>query len=135
MGLRLFLAFRPFTATIESYYADASRLVFTVRVEGESKPYFLDQISIRKNLNEEINAGYGVSPIRNDLAFFLIDFLVENPLVGDQLNGSLSFTVVSPEDANVSSDFQHNYPFLGYFQRLCVNGVPWRIKYVRELTG
>ena len=36
------------TAHLESYYADASRLVFVVRVSSEKEGYFLDSISIKQ---------------------------------------------------------------------------------------
>src|SRR5688572_3568681 len=48
------------TAQLESYYADASRLVFVVRVNNEKEEYFLDSISIKGARGEEINAGYGL---------------------------------------------------------------------------
>ncbi len=97
------------TAMVESYYADAARLVFTVRVAGESKVYFLDRISIRKNSNQEINVGYGLNSPGDDPSVFLIYFSTETPLEDEQLKGDLSFTVISPEDENLSAEFQFNF--------------------------
>ena len=61
-----------FTAQLESYYADASRLVFVLRVNSEKSEYFLDSVSIKEAHGEEINAGYGVSSYL-DPSTFMID--------------------------------------------------------------
>lgn len=95
------------TATVESYYADASRLIFTVRVEGASEVYYLDQVSISKNLNQNINAGGLISSASPSV--FLIDFSTETPLEEEQLKGSLSFTAFSSGDENLSAEFQFNF--------------------------
>ena len=96
------------TATVESYYADASRLIFTVRVVGADEVYYLDQVSINKNLNQSINAGGLISSAATP-SVFLIDFSTEIPLEEEQLKGGLSFTVFSPGDENISAEFQFNF--------------------------
>lgn len=97
------------TATVESYYADASRIIFTVRLEGKSKSYFLDYISIKNNLDQQINVSSGLTSPADDLSVFLVDFSTETPLEDEQLKGNLSFTVTSPEDESISAEFHFNF--------------------------
>ena len=81
------------TATVESYYADALRLVFVVRVEGEA--YYLDSLSLTDSQNEELNTGYSLFSPANDSSTFIIDMQPASPLTETRLNGQLSFTVTS----------------------------------------
>ena len=94
-----------FTAQLESYYADASRLVFVVRVNSEKKDVFLDSISIKEAHGQEINAGYGVSPYL-DPSTFMIDFVTAQPLSEKHLNGQLAFKITKPGDWTSLADFQ-----------------------------
>jgi WD40 repeat protein len=101
------------TATVESYYADASRLVFTVRVEGKDEGYFLDSLSLTNAQNEELNTGYGLTSPDNDPSVFLIDFLPAYPLEEERLDGQLSFSVVAPNEGTSLAHFHFdlNLPF------------------------
>jgi WD40 repeat protein len=94
-----------FTAQVESYYADASRLVFIVRVNSEKDEYLLDSASIKEAQGQEINAGYGVSPYLEP-STFMIDFVTAQPLSGDHLNGQLAIKITKPGDWTPLADFQ-----------------------------
>lgn len=94
-----------FTAKLESYYADASRLVFVVRVNSAQAQVFIDSISLKEAHGEEINAGYGVSPYLEP-STFMIDFVTAQPLSIDHLNGQLAFNITKPGDWTPLADFQ-----------------------------
>jgi WD40 repeat protein len=93
------------TAQLESYYADASRLVFVVRVNSEKGKYFLDSASIKEANGEEINAGYGVGPYLSP-STFMIDFVTAQPLAAEHLNGRLAFNITEPGDWTPLANFQ-----------------------------
>jgi hypothetical protein len=118
-----------FTAQLESYYADASRLVFVVHVNSEKEDVFLDSISIKEAHGEEINAGYGVSSYL-DPSTFMIDFVTAQPFSEDHLNGQLAFKIVKPGDWTPLADFQFDldipvYPELTFHpkQSVWANGI------------
>ncbi|MBV6449516.1 MAG: hypothetical protein MHPDNHAH_00226 [Anaerolineales bacterium] len=83
------------TASIESYYADASRLVFVIRMDGEKGPYFLDLLSIKDPGGEEINSAYSIDFVGDDPSLFYADFAPVVALEEEKLEGQLSFTVQS----------------------------------------
>ena len=80
------------TATVESYYADASRLFFVIRVEGEKGPYVLDILSIKDSSGKEINSAYSMDRIGDDPSLFYADFAPVVALKEDKLMVQLSFT-------------------------------------------
>ena len=94
-----------FTAQIESYYADASRLVFVVRINSETSDFSLDSASIRTLEGTEINAGYGVSPYLIP-STYMIDFVTAQSLPEDHLDGQLAFRVTKPGDWTPLADFR-----------------------------
>lgn len=97
------------TADIESYYADGLRLVLTIRLTGENNAYSWENVLLTDNLNQFINAGYGLSPLENDMSLFFIDMIFETPLQVEQFKGILSFSVapMMPEfGVSDSSNFE-----------------------------
>ncbi len=118
------------TARLESYYADATRLVFVVRVNGEGEGYFLDQVSLKDARGEELNAGYGLSPLYDDNSAFTIDFVTAQPLEVERLNGQFAFAVLAPGKTTPLASFQFDlnlpvYPELTFNpkQAIWANGI------------
>lgn len=119
-----------FTAELESYYADANRMVFVVRVNSEEKEYFLNSVSIKEAGGGEINASYGVGPLFGDSSAFMIDFFTAQPLPGDHLNGQLAFNISKPGDWTPLANFEFDidipvYPDLKFDpkQSVWANGI------------
>ncbi|MBL8099061.1 MAG: hypothetical protein JNK81_07750 [Anaerolineales bacterium] len=121
------------TADLESYYADGLRLVFVVRLTGENNSYYWDSVSLTDNLNQFVNASYGLGPVGNSLSLFSIDMAFETPLQVEQFKGVLSFSVVPMmpefEISGLSSfEFDIDLPIksaliLNPNQKIAVNGV------------
>lgn len=80
------------TASVESYYADASGLYFVIHIEGEDLP-FIDMPSLRDSQNQEINTAYGVGNFDNSQSTFFADFTPVTLLQMDKFEGQLSFAV------------------------------------------
>jgi hypothetical protein len=95
-----------FTAILESYYADASRLVFRVRVAGGDGFLYLDRVSLKDERGEEINASMGVGPAdESDLSLYQIELNPVTPLA-DRLKAKLGFAVVtSPGNGDSLAQF------------------------------
>ena len=81
------------TADLESYYADGLRLIFAVRITGNAESYFPDNITIKDNSNQFINAGYSFQADANDPSLYLIDVYLENPLEAERFEGVLEISV------------------------------------------
>lgn len=90
------------TVTLHSYYADASRLVFKIRVKGQSESYALENISLTNARNEELNTGFSLFSPGQNLSTFIIDMQPVSPLKETSLDGSLSFTVTTPSGGESS---------------------------------
>jgi hypothetical protein len=110
-----------FTAQLESYYADASRLVFMVRVNSEKEDVFLDSVSIKEANGEVINAGYGIRPYLQP-STFMIDLVTAQPFSKDHLTGQLAFKITKPGDWTSLANFQFDldipvYPELTFNPR------------------
>ncbi|MCQ3936931.1 MAG: hypothetical protein DPW18_07785 [Chloroflexi bacterium] len=84
-----------FTVDIESYYADASRLVFKLLVTGGEEGFSLDGISLVTAENEFVNAGYGFFSPDGNPSVVLLEVLPAQLLEGDHFTGQLSFSVGS----------------------------------------
>lgn len=82
------------TASLESYYADASRLYFVIHIEGV-EGLFLDSPSLHDSKDQEINTAYGVGNFDNDPSAFFVDFAPAETLQIERLNGQLSIAVNS----------------------------------------
>lgn len=119
-----------YTGELESYYADANRLVFVVRVNSPAEENFLVNASLKEEQSGEINAGYGVGPYLKP-STFIIDFYTAQPLSGDHLNGQLDFKIMKPGEEWISlADFRFDldipvYPQLTINpkQTLWANGI------------
>ncbi len=85
------------TASVESYYADASRIIFKVRTEGTGQPYALDNISLTNSNNEELNTGYGTYREEDDPTVTVLDMIPAYALKDKKLDGQLSFSI-APAD-------------------------------------
>lgn len=81
------------TADLESYYADGLRLVFAVRITGESDMYSPNIVNIKDNSNQFVNAGYGFQSDVNDFSLYYIDVNLENSLETDRFEGVLELSV------------------------------------------
>ena len=68
------------TAWIESYYADANRLVFVVRVSGAEDDYFLGNISL-KQADEEFADSCEVSRLSENVPVFSVNIVAVRPWV------------------------------------------------------
>jgi Tol biopolymer transport system component len=81
------------TAELESYYADASRIIFQVRLTG------LDGVPESINLLDEngdvINASIGYGPTGGAPSPYQFDFSTVSPLTVERLKGKLDFAVVT----------------------------------------
>jgi WD40 repeat protein len=93
------------TASVESYYADASRLVFKIRLEGQGRTYSLENISLTNSQNEELNTGYGLTSPFEDPSMITLEMIPAYALTGTRLDGQLSFSVMSAEAGDSSSRF------------------------------
>jgi len=92
------------TATVESCYADASRLFFVIRIEGTESP-ILDLLTIRDSKNQVINTGYGMTTPDNDPTLFYADFTPAATLQMERLDGQLAFDVYPSSEARTPEKF------------------------------
>jgi hypothetical protein len=97
-----------FTVDIESYYADASRLVFELLITGGEEGFSLDGISLVTAENEFVNVGYGFSSSGGDPFVVLLEVLPAQPLEGNHFTGQLSFSVGSVSGGMPPADFAFN---------------------------
>lgn len=91
------------TASLQGYYADATRFVFQVRLSGSST--MLSQVQLLGSDGNFVNANawYGPSDAPST---YLVDFGLTVPLTAEHFNGSLDFAVVkSIEDAEPLAHF------------------------------
>ncbi len=87
-----------YTATVESYYADAARLVFKVNTTSEKGDVFLSNFSLKDESGQEINSGMsfdsqGPSPFHST-----VEFDPAIPLKTERMKGQLTFAVVASAD-------------------------------------
>jgi DNA-binding CsgD family transcriptional regulator len=109
-----------YTATIESYYADVSRIIFQVRVTGGGvnfgDEHYFDRISSPDMYDENgtlINASTGMGPAA-DPALYQIGFEPVTLLTGDRVKGQFAFDIVDPPDYNkklAQFSFDFDIPF------------------------
>ena len=91
------------TASLQGYYADATRFVFRVRLTGSSA--MLSQVQLLGRDGNFVNASASYGPAE-DLSTYLLDFGLTAPLTAEHFNGSLDFTVVkSSEDVEPLAHF------------------------------
>ena len=91
------------TAQVESYYADASRLVFQVRITGGKG--FVEYVNLNDERGEFVNASTGSGP-GPDPSLSQIDFITETPLPGDRFKGQLEFSIsAQPGEMERIADF------------------------------
>jgi len=105
------------TASVESYYADAARLFFAIRVDGDAESYALDQLSIKDSQGEEINSGYGIAPSDRDPSLFYVDIFPVIALIDERLDGQLSFNATGSGGGTAAFRFDLTipvYPALAY---------------------
>lgn len=81
------------TAEIEAYYADASRLVFQVRLTGSDG--FPDQVMLLDEHGDFINASVGYGPAGGEPSLYQFAFGIVSPLTVERLAGRLEFSVVT----------------------------------------
>jgi WD40 repeat protein len=95
-----------YTATIASYYADASRLVFQIHITGGDG--YIGSANLFDENGDFINASTGFGPAGSlDSSFSQIEFATETPLPGDQLKGQLVFSYTnSPGEGEKLADFK-----------------------------
>lgn len=95
-----------YTATLESYYADATRLVFKVRVTGEGGD--VGNVNLYDANGDFVNASSGWGPVGDpDPDLSQIEFNPLIPLPSDHFRGQLVFAyVASPGDQETLADFQ-----------------------------
>ena len=84
------------TARIQSYYVDASRLVFVVHIDGEGDGYSLGDISLKK-AGEDIYSSDEVSLLSDDTSTFSVDIVTTHPVEGERLDGQLAFKVFASD--------------------------------------
>jgi hypothetical protein len=99
------------TATLESYYADATRLVFAIRVGGRLGNYSLDHLSLKDSKGEELNAGYSIGPSDADPLLFLADMVPAHAMDEKRWNGQLSFAVSMPGEEMPLANFHFDLNF------------------------
>jgi hypothetical protein len=96
------------TASVESYYADALRIVFRIRIEGKNTPYGIDNISLTDSQNMELNTGYGMSADTADPSLVVVDMIPAYALAEKRLDGQLSITVTSTDASKPAARFHFN---------------------------
>ena len=101
-----------YTAAVESYYADAGRFLFQVRVTGKKTAY-LDRVSLKDQGGEEINASMGYGPAgAADPSVSLIDFTPVVPLMDARFQGMLTFGLTtSPGEGEALATFTFDLDF------------------------
>ena len=94
------------TVTIEGVYADAIRIVFAVRMTGNSGNYFMDRVSLKNEHGVDINASMGIGSMNGHApSITQIEF---NPVIPlkEHLKGKLDFAVMtSPGDGESIAQF------------------------------
>ncbi len=98
------------TASLQGYYADATRFVFRVHLTGPGTT--LGQVQLLGWDGNFVNTSASYSP-SEDLSTYLLDFGLTAPLTAEHFNGSLDFTVVkSSEDVEPLArfNFELNVP-------------------------
>lgn len=97
-----------YTATVQSFYADASRLVFQVFVTGGQG--IVGNVNLYDENGDFVNASTGWGPAgETDLSLSRIEFDTVVPLPGDHFKGQLAFAVVaSSGDMETLADFRFN---------------------------
>ena len=116
------------TAKVESYYADASRLVFQVRITGGRG--FVDYVNLYDERGEFVNASTGFGPAP-DPSLSQVDFHTETPLPGDHFKGQLEVSLsAQPGEMDRIADFRFDldipiHPALTFHpeQTVLVNGI------------
>jgi WD40 repeat protein len=93
------------SASVESYYADASRIVFKVRIKGKDQPHALENISLTNSKNEEINTGYAGFPGTNDPSVIVLEMIPAYALAEKRLDGQLSFSIPSADGSEPPARF------------------------------
>lgn len=96
------------TASVESYYADASRIIFKVRAEGTGQPYALENISLTNSNNEELNTGYGTYQEDDNPTVTVLDMLPAYALTDKKLDGQLSFSITPADTTKPAVRFHFN---------------------------
>ncbi len=92
------------TASLDSYYADAMRLVFTVHLTGAE--VFPSEVSLTSADGAWANSSAGVN-MGGDPSHYLFDLASEMPLRSDRFQGQLEFIVTaSPGDDNPVATFR-----------------------------
>jgi hypothetical protein len=82
------------TVQVESYYADANRILLAVRIDGEQENYFIDDISLKETNGGQIYTSYQVGPLSDrDPSLLAMDFVTANPLTGNRLEAQFAFKV------------------------------------------
>ncbi len=84
------------TAELAAYYADASRLVFQVRLMGSDG--FPDQVMLLDEHGDFINSSVGYGPAGGEPSLYQFDFSIVSPLTVERLAGRLEFSVVTSLD-------------------------------------
>jgi DNA-binding CsgD family transcriptional regulator len=105
-----------YTAAVESYYADASHIIFQVRLTGGEisfgNEHFFDRIG-SFNLYDEngnlINASVGGGPAI-DPALYQFEFVPVTLLKGDRIKGQFAFDVTNaPEYEKILAQFRFDF--------------------------
>ena len=87
---------------------DALRIVFRVRIEGESAPYALDNLSLTNSNNEELNTGYGTYREDDNPTVTVLDMIPAYPLTDKKLDGQLSFSITPVDTTKPPVRFHFN---------------------------
>lgn len=88
-----------YTATIEAYYADVSRLVFRVAVTGEKGSVTLDRFSLKDVNGQEINSSVGFGSNGASPFHSIAEFNPLIPLKTERFKGQLAFSVITTMDS------------------------------------
>ena len=105
-----------YTASIETYYADTSRIIFLVRLTGGERvfgdKYFygrFDDINLYDEYVNMLNAARGVAPAV-DPALFQFEFVPVALLKGNRIKGQFAFDVNNaPEDETILAKFRFDF--------------------------
>lgn len=105
-----------YTATIESYYVDTSRIIFLVRLTGGERvfgdKYFygrFDGINLYDEYGNMLNASHGVAPAV-DPALYLFTFEPVTLLKGNHIKGQFAFDVNNaPEEEKILAKFRFDF--------------------------
>ncbi|HET9824067.1 MAG TPA: hypothetical protein VFP87_01970, partial [Chitinophagaceae bacterium] len=105
-----------YTASIETYYADTSRIIFLVRLAGGERvfgdKYFYGRfgdINLYDEFGNMLNASRGVAPAV-DPALFQFEFVPVALLKGNHIKGQFAFDVNNaPEDKTILAKFRFDF--------------------------